>query len=857
MKILIVFLFIVCYLAGFTGGLQLWSQQPAELLMNYDFSDAGAVDLTGNTVMHLRKGAEIFSDPDRGNVLRFNAQEKSYSVVDQQVLDRDTFTIAFWFYWEDAGATSWHQLFEISNLNTGSNIYLTSANGWDNALSFFSDCKEYSGFEGVRGGQIPKNEWVHLAVTLCGKEVGLFVNGENTGSGIMMFTPSVIHADSLLFGGNPYRSDDYYITARYDDIRVYNMALVSNQVETVIAGEEIPGAVDPQTNWETSGNIIQLTVDLQDTRQTISNFGASDGWNTDIIGKYWPLEKKEKIAELIFSTEKDGFGDPKGIGLSSWRFNIGAGTAEQGASSRISNEYRRTEGFLNMDGTYNWDKQAGQRWFLEKAAHSYQVHHLIGWQNSPPVRYTYNNLGFREYGTDMSTILKPEYFDDFGHFLADVTEHFDNEGIHFDYISPLNEPQYPWSPSYTGGTVTQEGTPWTNQNIHDVVTAISEVFSERNIDTRLFIPEAGNIGHLLRGSGHANNQLYQFWNPASTLSLTSEYAFSGIVSYHSYWNDFGDHLVDERIDLRNRADQLDPVPELWQTEYSMLGGGYREGYPEAHLLSEMECGLALAKVMMADLNIAETSGWQWWTMFEWGKFGGETRFCLIEAFTNNERTDGVYHPNKLFYTLGQFSHFIRPGMIRLGIQRSDNVSLYLESSNLSFSAYTNDSEDKLVLIAVNHTPYSREVSLSLKNAENRVPGNISLYLTDKYHNLQKPEKVFNPGQIIIPAHSVATITSDILPGTSEMGKVAVGEDIHVYYSRLSDEIVVESQTGMNWEEFSVYNLCGKKLLQIAGQGDGREQRIPAGNLRDGIYVVLTAGVLHNQASKVYVFRNHQ
>jgi hypothetical protein len=60
-------------------------------------------------------------------------------------------------------------------------------------------------------------------------------------------------------------------------------------------------------------------------------------------------------------------GQPKGIGLSLWRFNIGAGTAEQGAASGIKDEWRRAESFLNNDGTYNWDKQAGQVWFLKAA----------------------------------------------------------------------------------------------------------------------------------------------------------------------------------------------------------------------------------------------------------------------------------------------------------------------------------------------------------------------------------------------------------------------------------------------------------------------------------------------------------
>jgi hypothetical protein len=41
----------------------------------------------------------------------------------------------------------------------------------------------------------------------------------------------------------------------------------------------------------------------------------------------------ERIADLLFSREIDSQGRPKGIRLSIWRFNIGAGTAEHGEAS--------------------------------------------------------------------------------------------------------------------------------------------------------------------------------------------------------------------------------------------------------------------------------------------------------------------------------------------------------------------------------------------------------------------------------------------------------------------------------------------------------------------------------------------
>ena len=80
---------------------------------------------------------------------------------------------------------------------------------------------------------------------------------------------------------------------------------------------------------------IKVTIDFNKTAQTIHNIGASGCWFSEGIGKDWPVAKREKIAQLLFSKKLDKAGNPEGIGLSAWRFNIGAGTAEQGDSAAL------------------------------------------------------------------------------------------------------------------------------------------------------------------------------------------------------------------------------------------------------------------------------------------------------------------------------------------------------------------------------------------------------------------------------------------------------------------------------------------------------------------------------------------
>lgn len=105
----------------------------------------------------------------------------------------------------------------------------------------------------------------------------------------------------------------------------------------------------------------------------------------------WPEYKRNYVADKLFSLKTDTKGNPVGIGLSIWRFNVGVGSIEQGDKSMIKNVPRRTECFLLPDGTYDWTKQQGQQVFL-KLAKERGVPHFVAFLNSPPVYFTKNGL---------------------------------------------------------------------------------------------------------------------------------------------------------------------------------------------------------------------------------------------------------------------------------------------------------------------------------------------------------------------------------------------------------------------------------------------------------------------------------
>ena len=132
------------------------------------------------------------------------------------------------------------------------------------------------------------------------------------------------------------------------------------------------------------------TIHTDHPRQTIRHFGASDAWSMQFIGLWEHEAEQEKIADWLFSTENNLNGQPKGIGLSVWRFNLGAGSAEQGEAAQIK-PGTRTECFLTKDGTYDWTRQPGQRKFL-RLAKQRGVPYFLAFLNSAPVYFTQNGI---------------------------------------------------------------------------------------------------------------------------------------------------------------------------------------------------------------------------------------------------------------------------------------------------------------------------------------------------------------------------------------------------------------------------------------------------------------------------------
>lgn len=497
------------------------------------------------------------------------------------------------------------------------------------------------------------------------------------------------------------------------------------------------------------GQAVTFTIDSKRTAQTIDNFGASGAWFSEGIGKYWAADKKERMAELLFSKAFDKAGHPIGIGLSAWRFNIGGGTAEQGDSSGISNPVKRVECFLSPNGIYNWNKQEGYMWFVKKAA-SYGVENLIAFSNTPPVQFTKNGLGFN-LEKNFETNLREDKYDDYADFLATVIEHFDKEGLHFNYISPVNEPQWDWSNKF--GQMNQEGSPWHNKDIYKITVSLDSSLSSKRLSAKILIPEAAILTALYEGNNHASKQVQNFFSTASPFYLGHLKHLLPVVAGHSYFTDNGDtNIVKVRSRLRDTASTY-KVP-FWQSEYSMLADGYKEG--KKGKIPAIDCALFLSKIIYHDLAIANASAWHLWNSWEPGRADFDTRYYLLALKNNPANTEGDFTITKNLWALGQYSRFVRPGMQRIITNRSDNLNDIQAAKNVMLSAFAD--KKQMIVVAINYTELSKEISLKTPGIKMK---GVKQYVTAaNADDNMKPYPVNSIENITLKPRSIATFVID-------------------------------------------------------------------------------------------------
>jgi len=542
------------------------------------------------------------------------------------------------------------------------------------------------------------------------------------------------------------------------------------------------------------GQSTVITINLDEQFQTIDNFGASDCWSMQKIGE-WHESNKIQVADLLFSVDE-------GIGLSAWRFNIGAGLNY----STIQNDWRTVETFETAQGVYDWTRQEEERWFLQ-AAKDRGVDQFIAFVNSPPARM--NRNGFTNCTDGMgSTNLRNGYEGQFATYLVDVLKHFRDEwDITFDYISPVNEPQWEWNIGCN-----QEGNRANNEDIRNIVIALYNELQSQGVETEISIVESGDLRSWYQENNNMNteyggifcNYLSELINDDNIKNKIAKH-FSG----HSYWSDrINGQLLEDRQPLAFRFSPFfDAEWKYWMTEYCVLDGPEGDGGHGRDLT--IKTAIDVARVIHYDLTMLNANAWQWWTAVSPENYKDG---LIYTDYKNNPNMQNVIE-SKTLWTLGNYSRYIRPGAVRIELEGAD------DKFGLMGSAYLNLEKNKLIIVLVNADFTNKSITFDIDGLnQNKEIKNFTPFVTSDQpdDDLKEYEIVDIDSGYYVPARSVVTLIGEI--SSIDTSDVDMPKDFKLFQNYPNP---FNGETNINYYlkepnkvKIEIYSMLGQKIKTL-------------------------------------------
>lgn len=474
------------------------------------------------------------------------------------------------------------------------------------------------------------------------------------------------------------------------------------------------GDINNETNLQTPStvkNAVTLKLDTSITYQVMESFGTSGCWWAQYVGG-WDNEYKDtgvtvrdEIARLLFDKEY-------GIGLTAYRYNIGAGSADSGKGT-YWDPHRRAKSFETEPFTYDWNKDANAVWFMKKAV-ELGVEEVIMFCNSPLERLTIN--GTAQVTKGKKENILPENYDAWAKYVMDVAEHFVEEGVPVKFISPINEPQWDW---YEG----QEGCHYEPGRIARVYRAFLKELESR--------PALSGVALSGPESGEWKGDAIAYTSAILNDTVLKEHFDT--IDNHSYWSDTA-----SKVAFKRWMDANHPDVKIRMSEWCEMVNGSDV---------TMDSAFHLAQVLAEDLTVLNVVSWQNWV----GVAPGGYRDGLI--YVNEEKK--TLNPLKRLWGYGNYSRYIRPGYQRVDVS---GLSEDMEALDpVAFVGTNEKGEEELVLVLINEAKEAKNILLDIPKKVEYTK--ISVYETSETNNLCcVKNEAYHYGDVIdLSEQSITTI----------------------------------------------------------------------------------------------------
>ncbi|WP_211748209.1 RICIN domain-containing protein [Paenibacillus sp. Marseille-Q4541] len=502
--------------------------------------------------------------------------------------------------------------------------------------------------------------------------------------------------------------------------------------------------------------------------QTWEGWGTSLAWFANRIGGAEDATRNW-YADQLFDVNQ-------GLGFNIVRYNIGGG---ENPKHHFLELRAAVPGFkASPTADYDWSSDANQRWVLQAAKERNQPQEFIAeaFANSPPWWMT-NSGSVTGPLVPLTDNLKSDMFDDFADYLTTVVKHFkDNEGITFRTLSPINEPDGFWVYSNR-----QEGAFYSQYSRGTIIQHVHDALVQKGLPTTQSSADS-NAVFLARDTINAYTDI--------TKSMISQY------NVHTYYgNDT------ERKQVFYAAGNK----PIWMSEH---------GDGEAN-------GIEMSRSIVSDIKYMKNSAWVYWQAVEdnaapgWGMIETDLNDANNNAFTPNVK--------QKFWSMAQWSKFIRPGYKIIDIEDGDSIAAYDAASQ------------KLVIVTVNDRSASNDVTYDLSKFGD-INGSVTAYRTVAPSNGVTAENFANINvalnnksfQNTVPAYSVTTYVVDGVNLKNHTSSAAV--DTSAYYK------IVNKNSGKVMDVKGAYLDDSASVIQYTDNG-GTNQQWQFVDMGRGIYKI--------------------
>jgi O-glycosyl hydrolase len=431
----------------------------------------------------------------------------------------------------------------------------------------------------------------------------------------------------------------------------------------------------------------QLTVNLAQKYQIIDGFGFSEAFQRANDLQKLPEDARQKVLDLLFNTTT-------GAGFTIVRNGIGSSVDSR--SDWMNTILPRNPGGPSSAPQYVWDgKDSGQLWFSKEAMkYGVKTFYANAW-SAPGFMKTNNNdaNGGTLCGVSGARCSSGDWRQAYADYLVQYIKYYQQEGVPISFLGFLNEPDLTYVSAFVFITIKLTESARTSYasmlssgtQAADFVKILHPTLQKNNLS---------HIGITCCDSAGWNNQR----------SMLSQLKSSGVENQLA-------RITSHGYTSAPSGTFSTPLP-VWQTEWMDSSGSWTTPWYGSGGAGD---GYTWAGRIHSGLTSCNVSAYFYWV--------GVQRNSAANSKLITVTSDGRgYQVSKRLWAYGQYSRFVRPGAVRVGIS---------SGNNLRTSAFSNV-DGSIAVVVINGGTGATNVQIGGTGA---VGGMVTAWVTDNSRDM--------------------------------------------------------------------------------------------------------------------------